>query len=279
MGLNSRQGGGGALDPDARLYIAAVETALGTPIATALPSATSNPKRIISDFIKAEKAASRWSLHKRIYLPIYNNAAASAVDMVSLTSGTFQGLSGSVTHAAGYVQGDGTSGSFLLNANLPTMGVGHTNISVGGLCYIEPVGNTRTLFSAFFNTSTVVDVIHDSSTSLISRVGSFTGGSSAIITTNFAEHRGVILSSYDGSSRFLKIRRSSGITTGTGSPTAVGATPAVTPRFMADSRNINWSNAGYGAFFISSAMTSSNADGFITATEILWESLTGLTLP
>jgi len=110
MGLNSRQGGGSALDPDARLYIAAVEAVLpSNNIATALPNA-SNPKRIISDFIKAEKAASRWTLHKRIYLPIYANAAASAVDIVSQTSGEFT-LSG-VTHAAGYVQGDGTSGYF-----------------------------------------------------------------------------------------------------------------------------------------------------------------------
>jgi len=47
MGLNSGQGGGSALDADARAYIAEVEAALGTPIAAALPSATSNPKRII----------------------------------------------------------------------------------------------------------------------------------------------------------------------------------------------------------------------------------------
>ena len=266
-----------APDADVTAYITAVETALGTTIEAALPYAI-NPKHKIYNFVTAEKAASRWALHKRIYLPIYNNAAASAIDMVSRTNGTFQGVG--VTHAAGYVQGDGTSGSFLLNANLPTMGVGHTNISAGGLCYIAPSSNNSTLFSAFDSVSQVVDVFHSSSVTLVSRVGVLAvGGEATITTTNFAGHRGVILSSYNGSSRFLKIRRSSGIITGTGSSTAVGATPTATPRFMADSRNSNWSNAGYGAFYISSAMTSSDADGFITAIETLWESLTGLTLP
>jgi hypothetical protein len=270
IGLNSRQGGGGALDPDVRLYITAVVTAGAT--------VTPTQRTAINNFVKTEKAASRWTMHKRLYLPIWGAAAPNAIEMITgLTSGSFVG---GVTHDAGpYVQGDGTSGSLLLNANLPTMGVGHTNVSVGGLCYIAPSGNTRTLFSAFTSTSTAVDVLHDSSVFLTSRIGSFTGGAASITTINSAEHRGVILSSYDGSSRFLKIRRSSGITTGTGSPIAVGATPAVTPRFMADSRNTNFSNAGYGAFYISEGMTSSNADGFIIAIETLWETCTGMTIP
>ena len=109
-------------DPDASAYVTTIETALGTTIEAALPSAI-NPKRLIYNFIKAEKAAGRWSLHKRIYLPIYNNSAASAVDMVSRTSGTFLGLSGSVTHAAGYVQGDGTSGYFNMLTSPPDVGI------------------------------------------------------------------------------------------------------------------------------------------------------------
>ena len=52
MGLNSRQLGGTRLDPDAKLYIATVEAALGATIEAALPAAT-NPKKIISDFYKA----------------------------------------------------------------------------------------------------------------------------------------------------------------------------------------------------------------------------------
>jgi hypothetical protein len=49
---------------------------------------------------------------------------------------------------------------------------------------------------------------------------------------------------------------------------------------MADSRNASgWSDAGYGAFYVSTGMTTSNADLFITAVETLWEGTTGLTLP
>jgi hypothetical protein len=268
MGLNSRQLGGTRLDPDAKLYIAAVETAGAT--------VTQTQKSAISNFVKSEKASSRWALHKRIFLPIWELAAPNAIDMVGLTSSSF--VAG-VTHNAGYVQGDGTSGSLLSNANLPTMGVGHTNVSNGGLCYIAPSLNNSTLFSAFTTTTSIIDAIHLSAIELSSRIGAITGGSSALVVTNFATQRGVILGSYDGTSRFLKIKRSSGITTANGLAATVGATPTATPRFMADSRNTNFSNGGYGAFYISSGMTSSDADGFITAIETLWENCTGLTLP
>ena len=269
--LGNMLGGGmvGGLDPSAKAYINAVVAAGAT--------VTSTQRTAINNFIKAEKAASRWTLHKRIYLPIWAAAAPNAIDMIGLTSGSYVG---GVTHTAGYVQGNGTSGSFLLNANLPTMGVGHTDIAMGGLCYIAPTVFGRYVFSSFDSTSSMIDMVHASSTSISSRIGTFfTAGVAALTTTNAAEHRGIIIGSYNGTSRFIKIRRSTGITTSTGPSSAAGATPLATPRFMADSRNNSWSDAGYGAFYISSGMTTSNADGFITAIETLWETCTGLTLP
>ena len=231
----------------------------------------------INDFIRAEKIASRWNSIKRFYLPIWGVAAANAICLRSRISSTFVG---GVTHSAGYVQGNGTSGSLLLDANLPTMGVGHTDIAMGGLCYIAPTLFGRNIFSAIDNVSQMVDLLHNSAVLINSRIGSFFAvGTSSLVPANAAAHRGVIIGSYDGTSRFIKILRSSGITTGTGLSAATGATPTQAPRFMADSRNINWSDAGYGAFYISTGMTTSNADLFITAVETLWEGTTGLTLP
>jgi len=270
--LGNMLGGGfvGGLDPDAKAYIAAVVAAGGTVSGT--------QKSAINTFYKTGKSDGWYSSLKRMYLPIWAAAAPNAIDMVGLTSVTFVG---GVTHAAGYVQGDGTSGSLLLDANLPTMGVGHTDIANGGLCYIAPTLFTRNLFSSFDNTSQMVDLLHNSAVLINSRIGSFVGAGTASLTpANAAAHRGVIIGSYDGTSRFIKILRSSGITTGTGSAAASGATPIATPRFMADSRNASgWSDAGYGAFYISTGMTTSNADSFITAVETLWEGTTGLTLP
>jgi hypothetical protein len=102
LSLSNMLGGGSlTLDPDARAYIAAVETAGGTVSAT--------QRTAVSDFYRAGKSAGWYSSIKRLYLPIWASAAPNAIDMIGLTSGTFNGT---VTHAAGYVQGDGTTGYF-----------------------------------------------------------------------------------------------------------------------------------------------------------------------
>ena len=257
-------------DADADAYILLVQAAGGT--------VTAAQRDRINDWFRGEKIAARWDSIKRFYLPIWGVAAANAICLRSRISGTFVG---GVTHSAGYVQGNGTSGSLLLDANLPTMGVGHTNIAMGGLCYIAPTLFGRNLFSSFGNVSEMIDLLHTSAVLINSRIGSFfAAGNAPLVTANAAAHRGVIIGSYDGTSRFIKILRSSGITTGTGLAAATGATPTATPRFMADSRNASgWSDAGYGAFYVSTGMTTSNADLFITAVETLWEGTTGLTLP
>ena len=258
------------IDADAKAYIDAVVAGGGT--------VSGAQRNAINTFYKTGKSDGWYSSIKRLYLPIWGVAAPNAIDMIGLTSGTFVG---GVTHASGYVQGNGTSGSLLLNANLPTMGVGHTNIAMGGLCYIAPTLFGRNLFSSFDNVSQMVDLLSASAILINSSIGSFfLAGDASLATANAAAQRGVIIGSYDGTSRFTKIRRSGGITTGTGLSAATGATPTSTPRFMADSRNASgWSDAGYGAFYISSGLTTSNADSFITAIENLCEGTTGLTLP
>ena len=280
MGLNSRQGGGSALDPDARLYIAAVETALGTPIATALPSATANPKRIISDFIKTEKAASRWSLHKRIYLPIYNNAAASAIDMVSRLSGTFTGL-GSVTHAAGYVQGNGTSGYFDSNIGLPAVGGSNASASMWSIIPLRATGllaadgqaNPAIADRASLGFTTANFPFY-----LLPSTVSSTTGSSTLTSA------GIIMGSTTGtSSRFVKFRSSGAYNTTTNTTLDTNALTTAKLYFMA--RNVDNSSAishhterrgGYG---FGLGLTEAQAEGYSANLETLYESLTGITLP
>lgn len=90
------------MDGDATAYIAAVVAAKGS-------DTSSIQKTAINNFFIGEKSASRYSSLKRLYLPIWANAAANAKCMVSATSGTFVG---GVTHGAGFVQGDGSTGYF-----------------------------------------------------------------------------------------------------------------------------------------------------------------------
>ena len=287
MGLNSRQGGGSAIDPDARLYIAAVETALGTPIATALPSATSNPKRIISDFFKAEKAASRWTLHRRIYLPIYNNAAASAVDMVSRTSGTFQGLSGSVTHAAGYVQGDGVSGYFDTNHSPVTAGISLSTGSIYALIYAAAtagskshiaVSNGPTNTQYYGLASAAGGSIIAYTNADFSATSGYAGAS--LSTTS---QTGIIFGSrFEGKSFIRRVTSSTNsllteeIETNTGaipdrSIFAMGTNVAGTPG--------SFSNARYGSYGFGLGLSTEQSSGFSLNLKNLYESLTGLALP
>lgn len=278
MGLNSRQSGGGALDADARAYIAAVETALGTPIATALPSATSNPKRIISDFIKAEKAASRWSLHKRIYLPIYANAAASAIDMVSRTSGEFT-LSG-VTHAAGYVQGDGTSGYF--NTLIPPSSVGITAATSMIFCLLTNLPATGSFIPIGSSNGADLLALEYSTTSIASY--SNKAANPATLTLSRASQSGIITGSRNANnSHQVKIRRSTGVTSGTVQTAVTSGSPS-TANIYAMAYNNNSSVANYysgrlGACGFGLGMTDVNVDAFTLNLKSLYEGLTGITLP
>jgi hypothetical protein len=277
MGLNSRHLGGTRLDPDAKLYIATVQAALGaTTIEAALPNAT-NPKKIISDFYKAEKDAGRYSLHKRIFLPIYNNLAANAVDAITRNSGSFP-ISGAVTVAPGYVQGNGTTGYFDSGASLG--GVGGTNAS-GSIWFITPLrvngsfrveganGGTIERASLITNTSNVAQHVIPSSNSfagLATTTGGLTIGST--VTT---------------SSRFVKNLSGSTFTTGTDATLDTTAIPAGNLYFLARNNN----NIGLtlphperrGGYGFGLGLTEVQAEGYALNLKSLYESLTGLILP
>ena len=274
MGLNSRQLGGLRLDPDAKLYIAAVEAALGATIEIALPSAT-NPRKIISDFYKAEKDAGRYALHKRIYLPIYNNLAANAVDAITRTSGTF---AGTVTVAPGYVQGNGTTGYFDSGASLG--GVGGSNAS-GSIWFIAPLraagtqrfeganGGGSERASLGTNTVNIAQYLlpsTGSTTDLTGTAGGITIGST--IST---------------SSRFLK--NLSGSTFGTTVNTTLDTTaiPTINLFFMARNNNNTGITLAHterrGGYGFGLGLTQAQAEGYALNLKSLYESLTGLTLP
>lgn len=266
------------IDPDARLYIAAVETALGTPIATALPSATSNPKRIISDFIKEEKAASRWALHKRIFLPIYANAAASAIDIVSRNVGTF--TASGVTHAAGYVQGNGTSGYFDANIGLPA--VGGSNASglmwviipqrVTGVARYEGVNGSGTeRISLGTNNVDLAQWLLASTASSVTTIATETSAGIQIGST------------ISTSSRFVKFRKSNAFTTQSNTTLDITAIPSGNLFFLARNNNNAGINNAHterrGGYGFGLGLTEAQAEGFAANLETLYEGLTGIALP
>jgi hypothetical protein len=117
-------------DPNANAaaYIALIEAAGAT--------VTDPQKTILSEFYTAAEAAGYYSSLKRLYFPIWGVAAANAIDMISLTSGTFVG---GVTHGTGYVEGNGSTGYFRAG-NFGTLGLSKTNFSsVIGISQIASV--------------------------------------------------------------------------------------------------------------------------------------------
>jgi hypothetical protein len=132
--LGKRSGG---LDPDAKAYIAAVETAGATVNAT--------QKAAINTFVKTGKSDGWYSSIKRMYLPIWASAAPNAIDMIGLTSGTFNGT---VTHSGGVCAGGWKHGVFSLTLEhqpsalgLATTSIGAVNFALHSLKALD--GNTR----------------------------------------------------------------------------------------------------------------------------------------
>ncbi len=111
------------VDPDARAYVAAVQTA-GVVV-------LSSQRDAISDFIAGEKAAGRWASIKRMYLPIWGVAAANAIDMVTLNVGTYVGT---ITHSIGSMKPDGSTGYFRSDISPSAAGITTTSGLLFAFC-------------------------------------------------------------------------------------------------------------------------------------------------
>jgi hypothetical protein len=276
MGLNSRQLGGTRLDPDAKLYIAAVEAALGATIGSALPAAT-NPKKIISDFYKAEKDAGRYALHKRIFLPIYNNLAANAVDAITKTSGTFVNTP---TTAMGYVKGNGTS-QYFRTGFIPSSNFADAqNASIGWLAVNAATSGTRAHLGSENLITQSLSSVCITGTSLRFDCGNRSQSTEILAV---ADQIGIVIStSFAGRVRQEQRRQSGFSTLADNLLITPGTLPNIEMYCMArnlDGTMVLPSDAGYGSWFMNTGMSASNAVGFTANLKTLWENLTGLTLP
>lgn len=262
----------GGLDPDAAAYIAAVETAKGSV-------ATPTQRAAIDSFIVGEKSSGRWTSIKRLYLPIWGVAAANAICMRSLTSGTFT-VSG-VTHAAGYVQGNGTSGFFDTNVSPQALGMTVSSGFLFVLTYEAHVGTLAHGYITAISTGTVQGV------SLLDGGGSnsFVYGSigSPSISGSDGSNDGILTVSRTGTNTVeIRKRTSSGAASiASGTSSADGIT---TQTLVAMARNVGgtkslFSSGKLGSFGAGMGLSNTATDSFTLALKTLWETCTGLTLP
>jgi hypothetical protein len=253
------------IDPDAEGYIDAVVAAGGT--------VSGGQKTAINTFIKGEKAASRWILQKRIYLPIWGVAAANAIDIVSLTSGTFVG---NVTHNAGSVSTTAPTGHFLANATPASLGINQADASIWTL---------------------VVSGVHEfsgcggasNSRFLIGRVGLTNTAaipSTTSVLSGSVDTQGINMASRIGSDLSLFQRKASGwITPLTLTQANTTTLPLFNPTFLGNFNNngaitnVRTTIGEYGSYGYGLGMTSAQAEAFSLALKSLFETATGKILP
>jgi len=269
--------GGGALarlDPDAKAYIDAVVAAGATVSGT--------QRNAINNFIKSEKSASRWSLLKRLHFPIWSVSAANAIDMVTLASGTFVG---GVTHASGYVQGNGSTGYF--NLGSPPSGVGLTAINgmIFCLCNLADTNTDSRSLIAVTN-GTGFEGIDSNTTSAIRMYygnGTLNQGQLAASLSPRSAHTGILTASYDGTTRNFRRRTSTGAASLI-STTGIAYSITNDQNIFAMALNslgfpVRYHNGRFGAYGLGLSMSNTDADAFSANMKTLWETSTGLTLP
>lgn len=276
IGLSLARNAGGGLDADAAAYIASVETALSSSI-------SGDQKNAINAFFKTGKSAGWYSSIKRLYLPIWADAAANAIDMISLTSGTFPVPAG-VTHGTGYIQGNGSTGYF-------DPGVGSEPNTLG------LSNSSAALFAIILDNNDTAAVQVGSMTSTIAANNRFqfnifgnqqqfacpTNQATTLVQTNDNITDGVFIGSVTATnSRYLYRRTTAGtaiFSNGNTDTTALSThRPFVLARNNTGTPDVFCSNARVGVAGWGLAVPGSDAPSFSLALKDLWETTSGLTL-
>jgi hypothetical protein len=264
--LNGTQAGG--LDPSAKAYINAVVAAGAT--------VNSTQRNAINNFYKTGKSQGWYVQLKRMFLPIWGIAAPNAIGMISGSSGTFNGT---VTHAAGYVQGNGSTGYFDFGSTMPTDSLTFDNGLMFVLCKQGPSA-TGSYIGASLSASNF-QLIRASTTTNIQ--GRYTNTSLNINGGNAMT--GILtLCSQANNLRSFRRRASTGASSLATSSTETSSFSLANFSCYAMARNSAGSlsepiNAQLGSYGYSLKMSDSDTDLFTLALKNLWESCTGLSLP
>jgi hypothetical protein len=270
LGLSLARAGGAALDADAAAYIAAVETAGAT--------VSGGQKSAIDTFYKTGKSDGWYSSIKRMYLPIWASAAPNAIDMIALGSGTFNGT---VTHAAGYVEGDGTTGYFDTAFNPSTNSITNASAWMGGI-FFDSSGNAQA--GAFTAAGTTLIIASLAAPSLRSEICGSTRRYDTSVTLS-ADRDGIFSANRRSGTTRHRVIGSGGVEWSNDfTDTNAGTMPNGNFYFLArnriDTSSVDqfWT-AKHGAMWLGAGVAASGDEAFALALKNLWEGTTGLTLP
>jgi hypothetical protein len=264
----------GIQDPSAVDYISAVRTAGAT--------VTSAQASEINTFYKTAKSTGYYTSLKRLYLPIWGVAAANAIDMITGASGTWNG---GVTHGAGFVQGNGSTGYFDMGVKSGALGVTagdgfHGWLSNGGgtaNTSANYIGATSADFTASFFSRFLTDIGIDY---FHLNIAGFLRQTIPSIDSN----RGIVISRRKSGVREISRRDSAArsiIATATNADQG-SANPDFTLFAMAANNGGGAdtpADVRFSAFFVGVDLTGTQAEAFSLHLKNLFEATTGLTLP
>jgi hypothetical protein len=256
------------LDPDAKAYINAVVSDGAT--------VSDDQKEAINTFYKTGKSEGWYSSLKRMYLPIWALETPNEICMVSGTSGTF--TPSGITHAAGYVEGNGFSGYFNFGVDPVTLGLTVNGASAFWGCYAKPTANGRVHIGSYVTSPTKYLIALRNDALGEQRVIPFCDTTTAGVDTS-TTNTGIFVAARS-SSTACALYREGDITVGTA--TINGAVPDINVFGMA--RNNQgvadlFSSGRYFAFGLGLDASAAGAKSLADAIKTLWETCTGLTLP
>jgi hypothetical protein len=270
----------GATDADAVAWIDAVIAASGV-----LLSSERSTKIIASDFfsaLKTDASGNLFTLLGRTYFPVWGVNAANAICCKSLTTGTF---TGTLTHSAGFVTGDGSTGYF--DGGTTPSAAGCLLDSAHAFALVNRAGNaTPTALTTFVGAQT-----SNNSTRMNLRVGATNTQYASLGPNSLTElaaassqnYRGVYLSSRSGAAeRFIGRNIVSGWELGNSDAESSGIlNTTINMTYMAANNNnaiSRHSNFPTGAYGIGLGMTQAQAAKFTQTVKNFWETLTGLNI-
>jgi hypothetical protein len=256
--LTSVSTSGSVAGPEAA-YIADI-TAKGATV-------TAPQRAAISTFMSDAIAAGRWDGIKRFYFPVWGVAAANAVCMKSLTSGTF---SGAMTHGAGFITS--TGGILLTSTNLPALGI---TVESHHLSVLSKLGGSRDYSYAVSSSANVTLGKIDSDYKGETKSSQITAGEPIPNPTGVFSYGGT------RTSRFLKRRLTAGVSTlGTSTASVSGDFSNIAVNLMRSTSGFtNYCDDHVGVLSLGTALSDAEDTTYTASLKTLWETVTGLTLP
>jgi len=242
-------------------YVAALRAAGATVNAT--------KEAAISTFINGEIAAGRWSKHKRLYFPVWQLAAANAICMKSLTSGTF---SGSIAHTTSGVYVSGGTGNMNTNTNLGDLGITKTSFHFAMLLPNGPEEDYSIPFSVNnFTTSSIYLWWNDgySHTRLMEHqfgTGIFTQGTGSVVSLGNDSVAGNL---------YLKDTVYESVGSDIIAGSVATAFPSANLFILGLSDGTIGMNYPIGAFSTSTELSSAQDTAYVSALTTLWEACVG----